>query len=231
MALLGVAVDQHQTGSAGKSARAGTWRHGSTALGQPRTEMPAHQSHHVVVVDIAGHRHHHPLRDVAPNVEGLQLISRHRRHRVDTADHRPAQWVVAEHRRQEHFAQGVLGVVIAHGDLFKHNITLNRDIACGTDPVEDDIGHQIDRQFKVLVEHMGVVAGVFLGGERVQLTTDGIDRLGDLHRTASGCGLEEQVLQEVRGSGNSGALIARTDVDPDTDRGRTNRRNELGDHP
>ena len=36
------------------------------------------------------------------------------------------------------------------------------------------------RQRQVLVEHLDVVAGVFLGRERVELAADRIDRLGDV---------------------------------------------------
>ena len=99
MALLGIAVDQYQTGPARQSAGSGARRHRRAVLCEPGTEVSPHQRNDVVVVDIAGHRHHHPFRDVAPNVEGLQLISCHRRHGVDAADHRPAQRMVAEHRR------------------------------------------------------------------------------------------------------------------------------------
>ena len=139
--------------------------------------------------------------------------------------------MVAEHRRQEDLAQGVLGIVVTHGDLLEHDIPLDGDIAGVTHAVEDDIGNQIDGQFEILVKHMRVVAGVFLGGERVQFAADGVNRLRDLDRTAGRGGLEEQVLQEVRGAGNGRALIARTDVDPDADRRRTHRRHELGDDP
>ena len=36
------------------------------------------------------------------------------------------------------------------------------------------------RQRQVLVEHLDVVAGVFLRGERVELAADRVDRLGDV---------------------------------------------------
>ena len=38
----------------------------------------------------------------------------------------------------------------------------------------------VDRQRQVLVEHLDVVAGVFLGRERVELAADRVDRLRDV---------------------------------------------------
>ena len=78
---------------------------------------------------------------------------------------------------------------------------------------------------------MRVVAGVFLAGKRVQFAADGVDRLGDFHRRPGRGGLEQQVLEEVRRTGDSRTFVARTDVDPDPDRRRSRRRHELGDHP
>ena len=46
--------------------------------------------------------------------------------------------------------------------------------------VADDVGQDVDRERQVLVEHLDVVAGVFLRGERVELAADRIDRLGDV---------------------------------------------------
>ena len=98
MDLLAVPLEKFQAGPSGRAT--GTparWlRH--PAFDQPGPEVPAHQIHDPVVLDIAGHRENHALRDVAPGVEGMQLIARHRRHRVDAADHRPTHRVVAEHR-------------------------------------------------------------------------------------------------------------------------------------
>ena len=44
----------------------------------------------------------------------------------------------------------------------------------------DDVGEDVDGQRQVLVEHLDVVAGVFLGGERVELPADRVDRLRDV---------------------------------------------------
>ena len=115
----------------------------------------------------------------------MQLRSRHRRDRLDAADHRTAHRVLAEHRRQEHVAERVLGVVVAHRDLLEHHVAFELDIVGRAAAAQHHVGDQVDRQLQVGVEHVRVVAGVLPGGERVQLTADGVHRLGDLHRACA----------------------------------------------
>ena len=138
--------------------------------------------------------------------------------------------MLTEHRRQEDVTEGVLGIVVAHGDLLEHHVTLDLDVVEQASPAQDDIGDQVDRQRKVRVEHMRVVAGVFTGGEGVQLTTDGVDRLRDLHRRAVRRRLEQQVLQEVGRTGDGAAFVPGPHTDPHPDRRGVHRRNVLGDH-
>ena len=159
------------------------------------------------MVDVARNGDDHPLRDVAPDVEGVQLRARHRRHRVDAADHRAPDRMVTEHGREEHVTEGVLGIVVAHGDLLEHHVAFEFDVMGLATTPQHHIGNQVDGQFQIVVEHMRVVAGVLLGGERVELTADRVDGLRDLHRGARRGRLEQQVFQEVRGTGDGRALV------------------------
>ncbi len=88
--------------------------------------------------------------------------------------------MLAEHRRQEHVAEGVLGIVVAHRDLLEHDVPLDLDVVGGAPAPQHHVGDQVDGQRQIRVEHVRVVAGVLAGGERVQLTADRVDRLGDL---------------------------------------------------
>ena len=49
----------------------------------------------------------------------------------------------------------------------------------------DDVGEDVDGQRQMLIEHLDVVAGVFLCGERVELAADRIDRLRDVFGAAA----------------------------------------------
>src|SRR5205823_11491141 len=56
---------------------------------------------------------------------------------------------------------------------------------------------------------------VLLGGEGVHLPADGFDRLRDLAGRALVGALEQEVLEEVRDTGQLGRLVARAHVDPE----------------
>jgi hypothetical protein len=62
---------------------------------------------------------------------------------------------------------------------------------------------------------VGVVAGVLLGGERVEVAADRVELLGDLLRGTPPRALEQQVLEVVRGACLRRRLVARADVHPD----------------
>ena len=49
-----------------------------------------------------------------------------------------------------------------------------------------DVGQHLDGQRQVLVEHLDVIAGVFLRRKRVHLAADGVDRLRDVLGAARG---------------------------------------------
>jgi len=181
------------------------------------------------MVDVARDRNHHSLRGVAANMERMQLRSGHRGNRCDTADHGPADRVRAEHGRQENVAESVLRVVVTHSDLLEHHSAFEFDVLDRTRTPQHDVGDQVDGQVHVAVKDVRVVAGVFAGRERVQLTADRVHRLGDLHRAARRGGLEQQVLEEVRGAGDAGPFIARTDAHPHTDGRGAHRRDVFGD--
>ena len=95
---------------------------------QVTAEVLAHQADHLVVVDVARDRHHHPFRGVAADVERMQLRSRHPGNRSRAADHGTPDRMLAEDRRQEDIAERVLRVVVAHGDLLEHHGALELDV-------------------------------------------------------------------------------------------------------
>ncbi|CKR80392.1 Uncharacterised protein [Mycobacterium tuberculosis] len=230
MRLFGVAANQCQPGAAVDPAGTLARRNWPSPPDQPGPEVLADQRNQPVVIHIAGGRDDHPLRGIAPQVKRLQLSPRHHRHGLRAADHRATDRVVAEQRRQEHVRQGVLGVVVAHRDLLEDDVTFHLDIVGGTAAVEHHIGDQVDGQRQVAAEHVGVVAGVLLGGECVQFPAHRVHRLRNVHGRAGGRRLEQQMLKEVRRPGHRGAFVARSDADPHPDRRGVHRGQEFGDH-
>jgi hypothetical protein len=81
--------------------------------------------------------------------------------------------------------QRLFRVVIAHRDLLEDHAALQIDI-CGIESgVAQHVADQVDGEIKITVQHMCVKAGVLLGGERVELTADHVDLLGDRRCRAS----------------------------------------------
>ena len=159
----------------------------------------------------------------------MQLRPRHRRNRCGAADHGTSDRMFPEDRRQEDIAERVLRIVVAHRDLLEHHGALELHVLGCAHAPQHHVGDQVDRQFQVAVEHVRVVAGVLPCRERVQLTADRVHRLGDLHRAARRSGLEQQVLEEVRGARDAGTFVTRTDAHPHSDRSRAHRGDVLGD--
>ena len=82
---------------------------------------------------------------------------------------------------------------------------------------------------QVLVEHLDVVAGVFLRREGVEVAADRVDLLGDVLGRAVLGALEEHVLDEVGDAAAGVALVAGSAGQPDADRHAPHVRHRLGD--
>ena len=82
----------------------------------------------------------------------------------------------------------------------------------------------------MLVEHLGVEADQFLGGEGVEIAADGIHRARDIFGRALRRALEQHVLDEVRDAVLFGGFAPRTGADPDSHRHGTHVRHGFGNH-
>ena len=102
--------------------------------------------------------------------------------------------VVGQHQQLVH---QVLRGVLGHGDLLDHHALLLLHLRRVEGRMHRQIGDHIHRQGQVLVHHLGVKAGAFLGGKGVQLAAHRVHLLGDLPGRALLGALEHHVLQKV----------------------------------
>ena len=123
----------------------------------------------------------------------------------------------------------VVGRVLDHLDLFDDDFLLALDVFGAERRIADDVGEDVDGERQMLVEHLDVVARVFLRGERVELAADRIDRLRDVFRRPARRALEEHVLDEVRDAAALGRFVARPARQPHADADRTDLRHPLGE--
>ncbi len=106
--------------------------------------------------------------------------------------------------------RGVFGL----GDFLQNDGSLPLDFFPIEDRIEKNVGQKIDGQGQMLVEDLGVVAGVFLSRKGIQDSPHGIDLLGDPGGAALFGPFEKQVLDEVGDPALVALLVARSILDP-----------------
>src|SRR4051812_33817587 len=183
-----------------------------------------------VVVEVAGGGDDERVRTVAAPVVAGDRRAAHRPDRLDTAENRAPQRCVRPDGARERVVDRIARVVVVHGDLFEDHAALAVDVVRYEQRRRDHVADDVDGERHVDVQHPRVVAGVLLGGERVELTADRIELGRDRQRVASPRALEQQVLEIVRRAGQRDGLVARADADPDTEGDGSNSRHGLGQH-
>ena len=96
--------------------------------------------------------------------------------------------------------------------------------------VQHDVRQDVDGQRQVLVQHLDVVAGVFLRRERIELAADRVDRLRDILGRPRPGALEEHVLDKVGDAVQLRLFVPRSGLDPNADRDGADVLHLLGQH-
>ena len=129
----------------------------------------------------------------------------------------------------EQLMDEVVRRILDHLDLFDDHLLLALDIIRTQRRTHHDVGQHVDGQRKMFVKHLQVVTRVFLGGKRVHLPTDRVDRLGNVLGAASRGALEEHVLDKMRDPALLNRLVTRAAGEPDTDAHGSHVRHPLGE--
>ena len=211
----------------------GAARDGSCVLRQFPAGLAQGSEHQVadhVVVEGAGGGDHQLVRGVEAAVVFPDRLTADAGDGLRGTADRAAQGVLAEDCLDEALVGDVPGVVGIHGDFLEDHVAFLLEFVgvdhCGGDHVRDDV----DGHGQVGVQHAGEVAGAFLGGCRVGFAADLVEGRGDFHGGAALGALEQQVLQEVRGTVLAVLLVAGTHADPEADGRRTLAGHRLGQH-
>ena len=196
-----------------------------------RRERALDQVAHLRVFDVSGHRDEQLRRhvDAAEVVAQPGLVER--RHRGRRPQNRPPERMLRPELLREDLVHQIVRRVLDHLDLFEDDVLLAEDVGRRKRGPQHHVPQQIGRERQVLVEHLDVVAGVFLGRERVELAADRIDLLRDLLRRSARRALEQHVLDEMRDAALGVAFVARAAHQPHADRHRSHVRHRLGDEP
>ncbi len=131
----------------------------------------------------------------------------------------------------EQLVDQIVRRVLDHLDLFEDHLLFPLDIVRAERRIADDVGQDVDSERQMLVEPLDVIARVFLGRERIQLTADRVDRLRDVFGGAGAGPLEQHVLDEVGNAAAFSGLVTRPARQPHADADRTHLRHPLGEDP
>ena len=192
-----------------------------------RAELLRNQIADALVLEIAHGRYDQVARRIRIGKVAAEQIGVERLDGIAGAEDRAAERVVLPEALGEELVDQIVGRVLDHLDLFDDDLLLALDVDRRKRGIEHDIRQDVDGQRQMLVEHLDVVARVFLGREGVELTADRVDRLGDVLRAARPGALEEHVLHEVRDAAALGRFVAGPPRQPDADADRADLRHPL----
>ncbi len=190
---LTCSVGRDTTVSAGARARAAParWRDGrrgrrSTERSQPwRVSAACEFDDERVVVDGARDRDDEVLRPVVRAVVLQHGLAGGGADGLGAAADRAAERMLPQHGLEEALVRDVRRVVARHRELLEDDAALVVELDGVEERRGEHVGEHLDRHGQVAVLHLGVVAGVLLGGERVVLAADGVEGDGDVERGAA----------------------------------------------
>ena len=89
------------------------------------------------------------------------------------------------------------GLIAIHENLLADHLALALDFGSGKNRVEIHVAEHVAQPIEMLHPRLCVIAGVVLGGERIQITADSLDSRRDLARIPALRPLEEEVFEEM----------------------------------
>ena len=171
----------------------------------------------VVVLEIADRHHDEVAGDVGVLEVLRERLASERVHAVGRAENGAPERMAAPEAFRENLVDQIVGGVLDHLDLFENDFFLFLDVVLGHQRIADQVGENFDRERQVLIEHLEVIAGVFLGGKGIDLPADRIHLLRDFFRRPGGRALEEHVLDKVRDAHAFRRFVPRAARQPDAD--------------
>src|SRR6202043_4033114 len=118
-------------------------------------------------------------------------------YRFGSAQYGASQSMFRPKPTSENFVQKILGVIHVHLDFFQDDLLFLGTASGSKLGPENQISDDVEGDGKMFVEHFGVEADLFLGGEGVEHAADGIHFTRDRFRGAALSAFENHVFDEV----------------------------------
>ena len=106
--------------------------------------------------------------------ERQQRVTGHRRNLVMRAENRARKRMLAEIRFRQQVVDQILRRILAHGNLLKNDAALFFKFRFIHSRVEQQVAKQIHRTRQMLGYYLGIIAGAFLCGKRIDLPAERI---------------------------------------------------------
>ena len=200
------------------------------AVARDAAEQPGAFRGEAFVLDLAGRGDKDPVRAVAFRHERHQLLAIDFIYRRDRSEYRQCERMTLPELLVEQVMDEIVGSILGLRDFLQHDLALALDLGGIENRFEKNVREHLRRHLEVFAEHLGVVAGVLLAGERVQHAADRIEGLGNLRGGALPGALEKQMLDEMRGAVFGRLFVARAVLDPDANRRGNDLRHRLGEN-
>ncbi len=186
------------------------------AARQPR-QRRREQLDDAFVIDRPGHGDDGGGAGVVSAAKFHQLRAAETRDALDAAGERPAERVLRPHRLGEQLLRVLRGMIAIHHDLLADDLALALDLRRREDRLEIHVAEHVAQLGQVRRGGLGVIAGVVLGGERVEVSAEPFHGFGDPLRAAPLRPFEKQMLEKVRDAALIRALVPPADACPDAE--------------
>ena len=138
----------------------------------------------LVVIDLAGRGDKDPLGAITLGHERGHQVAIQRGNRGDAAGNRQRERMAGPDLEVEQVVDIVVGGVFGLRNLLQYHLLLALDLLGVEQRLQQQIAEQVGCHLQVRTHNLGVIAGVFLAGKRVEHAANGVDFLGNLRGRA-----------------------------------------------
>src|SRR6476646_9878045 len=191
-------------------------RHGLHVL-----ELTFYQLHELVMVEIPRSRDNNISGRESVSIRIQHSIAFEPLHRLLGSQDRLSQRVVLPEILGENLMDEIIRIILIHLDLFHDHATFAGDVRSIKYGVEHKIAQDVEGRRNVLVEDLNVEADTLLGGKSVHVSANRVDLARNLFGRAVLGPFEYHVLNEMGNPVPLRIFVARTGLQPDADRRRS----------
>lgn len=162
---------------------------------------------------------------------GMERIGRHAGKRLLTAEDRAAKRTAGKTAFKQLFRRHILRGILIHIDFLEHHAAFEFNIALCKPGMQKHIRQDGNSGFDVRIQHLHIIAGIFLGGKGVELAAKRVHGNGNMLCRALIGAFKDHVLNKMGNAAQFFGFMAAAVADPDANGSRADIIDVLGHHP